>query len=77
MKTRRVVDLFAACRLPRRRHPGVPAAGRAYVGKVLASAVANARTTTRSTRARLVVSEAFVDEGPDHEAFRPRAQGRA
>ncbi len=52
------------------------------VFKVLQSAVANARQLAdRDGLAfkedELVVSEAFVDEGPTLKRFRPRAQGRA
>ena len=47
------------------------------IGKVLDSAIANA-TNNQSLDARtLVVTEAFVDEGPTMKRFRPRAQGRA
>ena len=44
--------------------------------KVLDSAVANARHN-KSLQGDLVVSEAYVDEGPTLKRFRPRAQGRA
>jgi large subunit ribosomal protein L22 len=52
------------------------------VFKVLQSAVANARQLAdRDGRPfkeeELVVSEAFVDEGPTMKRFQPRAQGRA
>ena len=52
------------------------------VFKVLSSAVANARQTADQKglpfrEEELVVSEAFVDEGPTMKRFRPRAQGRA
>jgi large subunit ribosomal protein L22 len=45
------------------------------VGKVLASAIANAEQTRLDTSS-LVVSRAWVDEGPTLKRFRPRAQGR-
>jgi large subunit ribosomal protein L22 len=49
---------------------------------VVASGVANARHTAEQESRRLdvedlVVSEAYVDEGPTLKRFRPRAQGRA
>ena len=52
------------------------------VFKVLQSAVANARQLADRDglafkEEELVVSEAFVDEGPTMKRFRPRAQGRA
>ncbi len=50
--------------------------------KVLNSAIANARYAADQTAQpfdehRLVVTAAFVDEGPTMKRFRPRAQGRA
>ncbi|GIM92651.1 50S ribosomal protein L22 [Paractinoplanes toevensis] len=47
------------------------------VYKVLASAIANAENNERLDPDALLVSEAFVDEGPTLKRFRPRAQGRA
>ena len=52
------------------------------VFKVLQSAVANARQLADRDglpfkEDELVVSEAFVDEGPTMKRFQPRAQGRA
>jgi large subunit ribosomal protein L22 len=44
---------------------------------VLASAVANAENNERLDPDSLLVSEAYVDEGPTLKRFRPRAQGRA
>jgi large subunit ribosomal protein L22 len=83
-KVRRVVDLIR----------GMPAtdataivkfdehAASEPVGKVLASAIANAEHLSHVRNARLdpedlVISEAFVDDGPTMKRFRPRAQGRA
>lgn len=83
-KARRVVDLI--------RGRGVtdalavlqyaPQAASEPVYKVIASAVANARVkadeaSTAFDERELVVSEAFVDEGPTLKRFQPRAQGRA
>ena len=52
------------------------------VKKVLESAIANARVKADQAseafdERNLVVSAAFVDEGPTMKRFRPRAQGRA
>jgi large subunit ribosomal protein L22 len=52
------------------------------VRKVLQSAMANARVRAESESVgfderALVVSAAYVDEGPTMKRFRPRAQGRA
>jgi large subunit ribosomal protein L22 len=79
MKARRVVDLV--------RGMGVddalatlkfaPQAAAATVYKVVDSAVANAESGEHLTRADLVVTKAFVDEGPTLKRHRPRAQGRA
>ena len=44
---------------------------------MLASAIANAENNERLDPDALLVSEAFVDEGPTLKRFRPRAQGRA
>ncbi|TQM62087.1 50S ribosomal protein L22 [Humibacillus xanthopallidus] len=52
------------------------------VKKVLESAIANCRVkadreSVAFDERELVVSAAFVDEGPTMKRFRPRAQGRA
>jgi large subunit ribosomal protein L22 len=47
------------------------------VGKVLASAVANAENNNDLVADDLYVARAFVDEGPTLKRFRPRAMGRA
>ena len=79
-KARRVVDLIrglpaAEARAMLQFAPQSAAEG---VGKVLASAIANAGQGSRSVDAEdLVVSRAWVDEGPTMKRFRPRAQGRA
>ena len=79
MKCRRVVDLVRG--LPVERALDVLKfdvhAASDPVYKVLASAVANAENGKDLDRARLVVSQAYVDEGPTLKRFRPRAQGRA
>ncbi|EKN65162.1 50S ribosomal protein L22 [Schinkia azotoformans LMG 9581] len=47
------------------------------IEKVLKSAIANAEHNYEMDVNNLVVSQAFVDEGPTLKRFRPRAQGRA
>jgi large subunit ribosomal protein L22 len=54
-----------------------PQAASEPIGKVLASAVANASNNFNLDPASLWISEAYVDEGPTMKRFRPRAQGRA
>lgn len=78
-KARRVIDLI------RGMHAGeaqavlqfAPQAASDPIGKVLASAIANAANNLNLDPATLFVSQAFVDEGPTMKRFRPRAQGRA
>jgi large subunit ribosomal protein L22 len=54
-----------------------PQAASEPVGKVLASAIANAEHNNRLDVDALFISRAWVDEGPTLKRFRPRAQGRA
>ncbi len=84
MKARRVVDLIrgqkATDAVATLRF--APQAASEPVRKVVESAIANARVKAdRAGEAfdagSLIVSEAFVDEGPTLKRFRPRAQGRA
>ncbi|WP_030176135.1 50S ribosomal protein L22 [Spirillospora albida] len=79
MKARRVVDLIRG--LPAAEAQAVlrfaPQAAGEPVGKVLASAIANAEHNFKLDTDTLVVSSAWVDEGPTLKRFRPRAQGRA
>src|SRR3954470_11595155 len=79
MKARRVIDLVRG--LPAKEALTVlkfaPQAASEPVYKVLASAIANAENNERLDPDSLLVSEAFVDEGPTLKRFRPRAQGRA
>jgi len=78
-KARRVVNLVRG--LPAKEALTVlqfaPQAASEPVYKVLASAIANAENNERLDSDALLVSEAFVDEGPTLKRFRPRAQGRA
>jgi large subunit ribosomal protein L22 len=79
MKCRRVLDVV--------RGMGVqealdilrfqPQAASEPVGKVVASAVANAENNRQLDPRTLFISQAYVDEGPTLKRFRPRAQGRA
>jgi large subunit ribosomal protein L22 len=79
MKVRRVVDLVRG--MPVQEALDVlrfaPQAASEPVGKVIASAVANAENNKELDRRSLVVAQAYVDEGPTLKRFRPRAQGRA
>ena len=83
-KARRVVDLIRG----KQAEEAVatlkfaPQAAGETVRKVVESAIANARVKAdRANEAfdasTLVVSAAYVDEGPTLKRFRPRAQGRA
>ena len=78
-KARRVVNLVRG--LPARDALTVlqfsPQAASEQVYKVLASAIANAENNERLDPDALLVSEAYVDEGPTMKRFQPRAQGRA
>ena len=78
-KARRVVDLIRG--MPADEAQAVlqfaPQSASDPVGKVLASAIANAGQSSQQLDAgTLVVSRAWVDEGPTMKRFRPRAQGR-
>ena len=48
-----------------------------WVGKVLKSAIANARENPNIDENILYVKEIFVDQGPSLKRWRARAQGRA
>ncbi|WP_289017934.1 50S ribosomal protein L22 [uncultured Ornithinimicrobium sp.] len=84
MKARRVVDLIRGKSIPEAvaLMRFAPQSASDPVLKVLNSAVANARFAADQTgiafdESELVVSSAYVDEGPTMKRFRPRAQGRA
>ncbi|WP_448073408.1 50S ribosomal protein L22 [Georgenia yuyongxinii] len=83
-KARRVVDVVRG----KRAEEAVavlrfaPQAAAETVRKVVESAIANARVKADQAseafdESKLVVLEAYVDEGPTLKRFRPRAQGRA
>jgi len=77
-KARRVVDLIRG--MPADQAQATlkfaPQSASDPVGKVLASAIANAEQQSHLEASSLVVSKAWVDEGPTLKRFRPRAQGR-
>jgi len=84
MKARRVVDMIrgkqAADAIALLQF--APQTASEPVLKTLNSAIANARFTADKNSApfdenALVVTTAFVEEGPTMKRFRPRAQGRA
>jgi large subunit ribosomal protein L22 len=84
MKARRVVDLIRGKSVPEAvaLMRFAPQSASEPVLKVLNSAVANARYAADQTgqafdEAGLLVTAAYVDEGPTMKRFRPRAQGRA
>jgi len=77
-KARRVVDLIRG--MPADQAQATlafaPQSASDPIGKVLASAIANAGHNSHLDASSLVVSRAWVDEGPTLKRFRPRAQGR-
>src|SRR3954453_14582654 len=79
MKTRRVVDLIRG--MPAKEAltalKFAPQAASEQVYRVVESAIANAEHNERLDPDSLLVTKAFVDEGPTMKRFRPRAQGRA
>jgi large subunit ribosomal protein L22 len=83
-KARRVVDLIRGKQASEAVSVLMfaPQAASEPVRKVLQSAMANARVKADAASQAfderdLVISEAYVDEGPTLKRFRPRAQGRA
>ena len=79
MKARRVIDLVRGKKAQEALAmlKFAPQAASEPVAKVLASAIANAENNFQLDPQTLVISRAFVDEGPTLKRFRPRAQGRA
>lgn len=79
MKARRVIDLIRGMNAGDAQAvlTFAPQAASEPIGKVLASAIANATNNYAMDARALVVSAAFVDEGPTQKRIRPRAQGRA
>ncbi|MBM03060.1 MAG: 50S ribosomal protein L22, partial [Micrococcales bacterium] len=79
MKARRVIDLIRGMQAGDAQDVlrFAPQAASEPVGKVLASAIANAANNHGMQARDLVIAQAFVDEGPTLKRIRPRAQGRA
>jgi large subunit ribosomal protein L22 len=79
MKARRVIELIRD--MPAQEALSVlkfaPQAASEPVAKVLASAIANAEHNFSLDPESLIITRAYVDEGPTLKRFRPRAQGRA
>ncbi|WP_243292388.1 50S ribosomal protein L22 [Bacillus sp. FJAT-47783] len=78
-KARLVIDLIRGKQVGEAvavlRH--TPKAASPIIEKVLKSAVANAEHNYEMDANNLVVTEAYVNEGPTLKRFRPRAMGRA
>jgi large subunit ribosomal protein L22 len=79
MKARRVIDLIRGMNAADAQAvlKFAPQAASEPIGKVLDSAIANATNNHAMDSRGLVVSAAYVDEGPTMKRIRPRAQGRA
>ena len=78
-KARQVVDLIRGKSVRDAKYilKLTPRGAAPLVGKVLASAVANAENNNDMSAEDLYVARAFVDEGPTLKRFKPRAMGRA
>lgn len=78
-KARRVVDLIRGMQAAEAQSllKFAPQAASEPIGKVLDSAIANATNNLNLDPTSLVISQAYIDEGPTMKRFRPRAQGRA
>lgn len=78
-KVRLVVDLIRGKKVGDAvailRH--TPRSASPVLEKLLNSAIANAEHNYQLDVNKLVVSEAFVNEGPTMKRFQPRSQGRA
>jgi large subunit ribosomal protein L22 len=78
-KVRLVVDLIRGKKVGEAisilRH--TPRAASPGLEKLLNSAIANAEHNYQMDVNKLVVSEAYVNEGPTMKRFQPRSQGRA
>ena len=78
-KVRRVVDLIRGADVTEALDllKFAPQAAAEPVGKVLASAAANAQQTENLRPEQLFISQAFVDEAMTMRRIRPRAKGSA
>ncbi|GAB7387291.1 50S ribosomal protein L22 [Bacillaceae bacterium] len=78
-KARLVIDLIRGKEVGEAlailRH--TPKAASPIIEKVLKSAIANAEHNYQMDVNNLVISKAYVDEGPTLKRFRPRARGMA
>lgn len=78
-KVRLVVDLIRGKKVGEAiailRH--TPRSASPVLEKLLNSAIANAEHNYQMDVNKLVISEAYVNEGPTYKRFQPRAQGRA
>jgi large subunit ribosomal protein L22 len=79
MKARRVVDLIRGRSVTDAEAvlTFAPQAAAEPVRKLLASAVANAANSFDAAPGELVVTRAFVDEGPTWKRMRPRSRSQA
>ncbi|HHZ19409.1 MAG TPA: 50S ribosomal protein L22 [Firmicutes bacterium] len=77
-KARQVIDLIRGKRVEEALNllRFTPRNAADVIAKVLKSAVANAENNHQLNRNGLVVSEAYVDQGPTMKRYHPRAQGR-
>ena len=77
-KARLVVEHLRGRTVPEARSvlAFTPRAAAREIEKVLASAVANAEANHNLLGDELVITAAYVDEGPTIKRFRPRARGR-
>jgi len=77
-KARLVVDHIRGRTVPEARSvlAFTPRAAAREIEKVLASAVANAEANHNLLGDELVITSAYVDEGPTIKRWRPRARGR-
>jgi large subunit ribosomal protein L22 len=78
-KARLVIDHIRGRSVPEARTvlAFTPRAAAREIEKVLSSAVANAEANHNLDGDELIVSAAYVDEGPVMKRWRPRARGRA
>jgi large subunit ribosomal protein L22 len=78
-KARLVIDHIRGRSVPEARTvlAFTPRAAAREIEKVLSSAVANAEANHNLDGDDLIVSAAYVDEGPVMKRWRPRARGRA
>lgn len=77
-KARQVIDLIRGKRVEEALNllRFTPRNAADVIAKVLKSAVANAENNHQLNRNGLVVSEAYVDQGPTMKRYHPRAKGR-